>query len=905
MHRSNWIKNGFVFALASMICTSGYAQLLDDEDESMEPKEGFDLPVAKPTPLGMPKSMVDPLSQKNSEQNNRDPFKLQNNQKQERNSSSNFEDGRGDIKVRRDLEQKGLRKSKDADREDRQRKQKSDRNNKNDLKKSQLKDKFTDEDEKDLGEFLSESEDYLYEDVRSKAEEIFLGKFPQGISKDLEQFGYDLFRRKPSDFVALEDIPISPDYTIGPGDTFTINVWGSSNFSYPVTVRRDGTIFIPKVGSVRVWGQTFKEMSAAIEKRLLNFFSGIKVNIAFDSIRQIDVYVVGEVKQPGSYSIPSTSTPINALFHAGGPTKDGSLRSIQILRNNKVIDNIDLYDFLINGMVNRLRLQSQDVILVPVVGKMVAIAGNVKRPAIYELKDKTSLYDLLAMSGNLTFAGQVGRLSLDRVNQNKERITKDFQIPENFAGLSKEEISKSDLSTEVLDGDLVKVFPVLSTVRKTVFLRGHVKRPGSYEFKEGMTFRQLVRSYDDIKPEPYTDYAQIIRSVPPTGEKLSIFVELKKAMDGDAKADIALQDRDEVVLFSKEELNLNDEVTISGKVNKPGNFIYFKGMKLRDLIYVAGNITQDAYLANAEIARYIVVGDDLKLERIQVNLRETLNGNASQNPELKPRDKVFVMSLPNWKLENFVSLTGEVRYPGQYPFLPGEKLSSVIERAGGYTNKAFLKGAFFTRKSVQDLQRKALKEQISQLEEAVLQETVRPSQYLSADDLKANQEAIIARKGLLTKLQSAEVTGRMVIKLDSLDRFRDSEFNIPLEARDTLDIPEIPSVVTIMGEVYSPSSMVYVEGQTVQYYLSQAGGATVNADTESIFVIRANGSVVSKRQNRGFLLRNFYQTEIERGDAILVPKDITRFSWLNTTKDITEILFKIASTTGITITALK
>lgn len=737
----------------------------------------------------------------------------------------------------------------------------------------------------------------------SAIEEIFQGNFPYMVSRDLRQFGYDLFKRKPADFIALEDIPMSPDYVVGPGDAFTINVWGTSNFSYPITVRRDGTIFIPKVGSMKVWGETYKEMSKSIEKKLSAFFSGIKVNISFDSIKQIDVFVIGEVKQPGSYTISSTSSPINALFYAGGPTKDGSLRKIQVLRNNQVVDTIDLYEFLLKGSVNKLRLQSQDVVLVPVVGKMVAIAGNVKRPAIYEIQEKTSLYDALQMAGGLTFTGEIGRVSLERVNKNRERITKDYQIPENFASLA--DASKTELAVHVEDGDLIKVFPVQSAVKKTVYLRGHVKRPGSYEFKEGMSIRDLVKSYEDLKPEPYTDFAQIIRSLPPSEEKQVIFIDLKKVLDGDVSANLQLQDQDDLVIFSKEELNLREKVSIAGKVNKPGDFYFFKGMHLRDLIFMAGNLMQDAYLANAEIARYVVIGDDLKLERIQVNLKETMNENPSQNPELQPKDKVFVMGLPNWKMENFVTLSGEFRFPGQYPFLPGERLSSAIERAGGFAKKAFLPGAIFTRKSVKELQQKALKEQIAQLEEAVLQESVKPSEHLSAEDTKTLQESVIARKAMLKKLQEAQVSGRMIIELTALNKFKGSEFDIVLEAGDTLDVPEIPSIVTVMGEVYSPSSMVFVEGKTVQYYLEKAGGTNVNADNDSMFIIRADGSVVSRRQNRGFLLRNFYQTEISRGDAILVPKDISRFSWLNTTKDITDILFKIASTTGITITALK
>jgi protein involved in polysaccharide export with SLBB domain len=749
-----------------------------------------------------------------------------------------------------------------------------------------------------------QEESFLVES-RSPVEQVFFGNFPGEISRDLKQFGYDLFNKAPEEFAPLEDVPVSNDYVVGPGDSFTINVWGSNNFTHSVTVRRDGTIFIPKIGNIKVWGDTYSEMNKKIEKRLSSFFSGIKVGITFDTIRNIDVFVVGEVTRPGSYSVPATSAAINVLFHAGGPSKRGSLRNIQVVRNNKTIATVDLYDFLIKGKSVGPKLQSQDVLLVPVVGKVAAVAGNVKRPAIYEIHDKTTLVDLLEMAGGLTFTGEAGRLELQRVNQNKERVTKDFQIPANLQTATAEDLKASELSASAEDGDLVKVFPVQSQIRKTVFLRGYVKRPGAYEFRDGMTLKSLIPSFDSLLPEPYTDFVQIIRTVPPKDERQSLFADLRAAVSGDKSQDIKLQERDEIIVFSKTELNLREKVSITGRVNKPGEYFYFDGMKLRDLIFMAGNITQDAYKANAEIARYRVDQDRLVADRLQVNLAETLKGNPTYNPTLQAKDRVFIFGLSNWESQNFVALTGEVQFPGTYPFLPGEKLSQVLERAGGFTDKAFLNGAIFTRKSVRELQAQTLKQQIAQLEEAILQETINPNESISAQDKQGLQEATIARRAMLRNLQEAEVTGRMVIQLADLKKFRGSKFDIPLEAGDSLAIPPTPSVVTVMGEVYNPTSIVHLAGKTVSYYLDMAGGPTVNADTDSIFIVKADGSVISRRQRRGFLLRNFYQTKVETGDAILVPKDISQFSWLATTKDITEILFKIASTTGITITALK
>lgn len=654
-----------------------------------------------------------------------------------------------------------------------------------------------------------------------------------------------------------------------------------------------------------MWGKTWQDMSRIIRTRLGNFFSGIKVDIALEGIRMLDVYIIGEVEQPGAYSVPSTATPINALFYSGGPKKKGTMRNIKVLRNNKEIAKIDLYDFLISGIHTKQKLQSQDVIMVPVIGGVAAVGGHVKRPAIYEIDESTTVYDLLQLAGGLSFAGSVGRLSLERVDQNKNRVVRDIQIPENFSEMSKEMALKTELQEKLQDGDMLQIFPVSGKFEKTVFLRGHVKRPGSYEFKSGMKLTDLIPNFEVLLSDPYTAFIQVVREVPPKDEKKALFTSLDDAINGSPEANISLQAGDEVYVFSKEELNLREKVSVEGKVNQPGEYYFFEGMRLRDLILMAGNLTNDAYAGKAEIARYIIEKDKLNFKRISVNLDAALSGEASNNPELLPKDKIFVRGLPGWQLGNQINIVGQVKYPGQYSFFKNERLSNVIERAGGFTDQAFLPGTVFNRVSVRKMQEQSLKEQITRLEEALLQESVNPTEAVSTEDLAASKDALAARKALLRNLQSAEVTGRMVIGLKPLDEFRGSKNDIRLEPGDSITIPQIPSVVNIMGEVYSPTSIVFESGRNVAYYLERAGGPTISADTESIFVIKADGSVISKRQDRGFLLRNFYQTRVERGDTILVPKDISRFSWLQTTKDLTDIIFKIASTTGITIQAFK
>jgi len=741
----------------------------------------------------------------------------------------------------------------------------------------------------------------------SSIEAVFSDKFPRSIPRGLKQFGYDVFGQTPSNFTPLGDIPVASDYIVGPGDTFTINIWGNTNLSYSVSVKRNGTIFIPKVGPIKVWGLSYGKMKRRIRARLSNFFSGFKMSITFETIRTVSVFIIGEVTTPGFYTIPSTSTVINALFKCGGVTKRGSLRNIEIHRNNKRIATVDLYEFLISGKApSNYRLQSEDIILIPVIGSVTGIAGSVKRPAIYELKKKTSIYDLYTMAGGITFTGHVGRIQLERVLNNKKRITQDFEMPLKIKTMKPKAIAKTDMGKRVRDGDLIKIFPILPGLKQTVFLEGHVARPGPYELKKDMLLSSLIPNHQALLPEAYLGFVQIKRILEPDQHVEFLFSNLERLFDGDDSQDIELHEQDTITVFSKQALNLKEKVHIRGQVNKPGDYPYFKGMTLKDLIQLAGNITQSAYLANAEIARYIPMKDELKAERMTVDLNDVLRDNPVSNPPLLPKDRVYVRSLPEWELNNFITLTGEIKFPGPYAFTKGERLSNVIERAGGYTWKAFLPGTVFTRVSVQKLQQEKLNKQIEDLQQAILSEDLYESaQALSAEAVQTQRQARASRNAMLANLKRTKATGRMVIRLDTPKNFKGSDSDIRLEAGDALSIPAIPSVVTVMGEVYNPTSIVYKPGKSVRHYLELVGGPTVNANTQSIFIIKADGTVVSRKQNRGFLLRNFYNKNVERGDTILVPKDITRFSWLNTTKDITEILFRIASTTGITIAAFK
>jgi polysaccharide export outer membrane protein len=727
------------------------------------------------------------------------------------------------------------------------------------------------------------------------------------VSADLEQFGYAVFQTPVSTFAPITNVPVGPDYVIGPGDSFTVTLWGRIDARHTLVVDRNGQVILPEVGALKVWGMKFGALESYLYNEISRKFTDFKMSVTMERLRTIQVFIVGEAATPGTYTVSSLSTVINALFAAGGPSKNGSLRKIRLLRNGAEPNQVDLYEFLLGGDRSEdVHLQNGDTVFVPLIGPVVGVAGNVKRPAIYEMIQPMNLRQVLDLAGGVTFAGWLQRVQVERVEDHQRRIVADFNLSEQ----ADPNEQKRALETVVRDGDLVKVFSVTAAERNVVYLEGHVVRPGMYEWKPGMRLRDIIASYDVVLPQPNLMAGEIERLVPPDMHPIVIPFNLSRLLAGDDSQNIELASQDTVRVFRWDQRHI-ETVRISGMVYEPNEYRLTPQMRVRDLIDRAGGLRKNAYLRDAEITRYDVRQSGVTTERININLELVMSQDPEQNILLHDYDQLVVRPIPDLAFDRMAQITGEVRFPGTYPIRRDETLSSLIERAGGYTENAYLKGAVFTRKSAKEVQRRRLDQLIQRTEVSMLSGTNEAiGGALDAETAQSQQTVLAAKKELLTKLQAVEITGRVVVKLTPLDDFRNSASDIQLEDGDSLVVPQTPGVVHVVGEVFNETSLLYQKDATVGYYLRRVGGTTDEADDKQVSVIKADGSVVSKSQGGGSLVTwdseynqwsfgGFMGLQLDPGDTIVVPRKLDKFFWLKTTKDITQIVFQIAVAAGV------
>ncbi len=736
--------------------------------------------------------------------------------------------------------------------------------------------------------------------------ELFIrGRLPADISVNVNQFGYDLFRTAPTTFAPVENIPVGPEYIIGPGDEIRITVWGGIEGTWSSVVDRGGNIHIPKVGTLSVAGLTFAEAKEVINREFSKYYKDFEMNVTIGKLRTITVYVVGFAKSPGAYTVSSLSTLVNALFAAGGPSKAGSMRNIKLYRNGKLVVEFDMYDFLLRGDKSKdVRLLPEDVIFISSIGPVAAIVGNVKRPAIYEMKEKTTLMDLIKMAGGLNPTAYLQRLQIERIYQNEVKIVKDVT----FKDIS--EIENIFLE----DGDNVKVFPIRNVVINAVTLKGNVAKPGIYQWFEGMRISDLIKDPNkDLLPETYFDYAIIERLIPPDYHTEIVSFNLKKAIfEKDEKENKVLQPYDVITIFNKWELMEKPKVRIAGAVNKPGEYDYRENMRVSDLIALAGGLKHYAYLEKAELTRVVPTNKGPQTERIYVNLKEVLKGSLKDDLVLQRDDYLFVRTVPEWTLYRTITIDGEVRFPGTYTVKRGERLSDLIERAGGFTDKAYPKGAIFIRKKVQQEQQKSLDDLIMRLEREVLIAQATPvATAISPEEVQARKLEMENIQKFIRSLKDIKATGRVVIRLAHPRILKNSEYDVELEDGDFIYIPPMNPVVNVMGAVMNMGSFIYSERYDWKDYIFMAGSLSPYADEDKIYVIKADGRALPLKKK--FFSWNFKKerwelspfvedrVKIEPGDTIIVPEKIERIAWLREIKNITQILMQIAVTAGIVI----
>jgi protein involved in polysaccharide export with SLBB domain len=693
---------------------------------------------------------------------------------------------------------------------------------------------------------------------------------PEQTSK-LKRFGSDMFLDRGLGTKQMTvDIPIGPDYILGVGDGLIINLWGGVSQSFSRTIDREGKIVLPEAGTIVVAGLPLERAQALIQSTLSQQFRDAKVAVTIARLRTVRVYVVGDVQRPGAYDISSLSTPLNALYAAGGPTSIGSLRVARHYRGKELLHEVDLYDFLLRGVrPDTERIEDGDTILISPVGRQVAVAGMVKRPAIYELKDETKLSDVLNDAGGVLVSASLKNITIERVATGGHRTTLNVMLPEGSTAESSRRLMDE---FAIQDGDQISVAPILPYSEKAIYVEGHVVRPGKLPYRDDMKLTDVVRSYQDLLPEP-ADRGVIIRLMPPDLRAEAIDFNVPDVLAGNEQ--IFLQPFDTIRILGRYEAD-GPKVQVHGEVLHPGTYPLSRGMTVAQLVRIAGGFDRSALLDSADLASY-----DVKDGRQVLSRRDTVKIGAAVNDPgsraditLKPGDVLTIHQISGWNdIGSSVSLEGEVTYPGPYGIQEGERLSSVLKRAGGFRAAAYPTGAVLVRNQVKELEDKSKNELIHQIETTSAGARLAPS--LSAQDDAATLQLLIQQqKAVVERLRSQPAIGRLVIKINAdIASWEGTPADIELRRGDVLTIPKKPGFVLVSGQVYNASAITFVPGKNAGWYLKRAGGSTEGGNMKEVLVIRANGLVVGRRSGEWFE-SSVLETKLEPGDVVVVPQKV-------------------------------
>ncbi len=714
----------------------------------------------------------------------------------------------------------------------------------------------------------------------------------------LKPFGYDLFDHDLSTFAPSTNVPVPAEYVVGPGDQLVVQLYGTQNRHLQLVVGRDGKVNLPDIGPVSVAGLSYDGARDAIESRVARQMMGTHASVSMGDTRSIRVFVVGEARYPGTYTVSGLATITSALYAAGGAKRAGSLRNIQLKRHGELVRRFDLYDLLIRGDTSDdVKLLSGDVIFIPPVGATISIDGEVRRPAIYEVKGNATVADVLELAGGVTPEADLSNAMLTRIDAAQHRVV----VPVDLSGGARAEA--------VRNGDLVRVMRLRPTLDSGIQIAGHTFSPGSYAYHPGIRLTEVIPSVDDLRPDADLHYLLIRREVPPDRHIAVLSADLAAALRAPGSdADTLLMPRDRITVFDLasgrdqviqpllEELRVQGNsaqptqtVHVAGQVKVPGEYPLESGMRVADLVRAGGGAADAAYGSQAELARY-VVGDSRQTKLIPIDLSAALQGDPSANITLQAFDTLTIKQVPLWSEQEVVVLKGEVRFPGSYTIRRGETLKSVIERAGGLTNFAFPEGSVFTREWL----RKREQEQLDQIAARMQTDITALAISAAANGVAGGGTSTITLgQSLLGQVRGARAVGRMVIDLPRLMRERvGSADDIVLRDGDQLIVPRFQQQVTVMGEVQNSTSLLYNPRLSRDDYISLSGGVTRRADRSRIYVVRANGGVVSSEGSRWF--EHTSGIKMKPGDTIVVPLDTERMPPLPFWQAVTGILYNVA-----------
>ena len=747
------------------------------------------------------------------------------------------------------------------------------------------------------------------------------------LGRPLPLFGQSLFVQAPSTFAPVDFMEIPSDYIIGPGDELQVKVWGQIEANLRVTVDRSGQIYVPQVGEISVAGIHYGDLEPHLKSEISKIFKNFNVTATLGRLRSIQVIVVGDARYPGTYTISSLSTLVNAIFASGGPTPQGSLRHIQVRRDGAIITDFDFYDLLIKGDKSKdVRLQPGDVLYIPHVGPLVAIAGSVNSPAIYEAKSDSTLSDLIEIAGNLSTVADTSKITIDRFVDHRARKTLEFPYDAESRALV------------LKDGDIVRVFSIVPRFEDTVTLRGNVANPGRYPWKPGMHVRDLIPDAQALLTRRYwrnraaivngsaTEYP--ISTQPPqnVGQGTLNQQQANSRMPNATGSNQTMQpvtpngNSQSNLPETVGSPNLSDSLYLQNEQNPPGNDLSRTGTGTNGSQPPSQTATNNPSNPNPNTVRdiaedvrryapeinwdYAVIQRvnpiDLTSKLLWMSPRKAiLEHDEASNLELEPGDIVTIFSqrditVPQTERSQYVIIEGEVVRPGVYKLESNETLHSVLQRAGGLTPDAYVYGSQFTRESARVDQQKSLDELANTMEVQIRQSAMSVAASTNPGDLP---QMLAAQEAIITGLRSTRASGRVALPVKPKDKTLTDFPDMAMEDGDRLSIPHTPSTVSVVGDVYNPGSFIFEPRNTAGAYLDIAGKGKPQSDMHHAFVLRANGVVVAANNVNGlFTGTKFYRIHLYPGDQIIVPYKIPTGAFVRGLRDWTQITSQLAIT---------
>lgn len=731
-------------------------------------------------------------------------------------------------------------------------------------------------------------------------------------------YGANLFREIPSTFAPVDMAPVPSDFVIGPGDELRIRVWGQLSFQANVRVDRSGEIYLPQVGPIHVASVPFSELDKHLRDAIGRVYHNFDLTVDLGRIRSIQVYMAGEARTPGLYTVSSLSSLVDALFAAGGPSTSGSLRRIEVRRNGEKVADFDLYALLIRGDKSKdVKLQAGDVIYIPPAGGQVAITGSVRVPAIYELLPNESVSELVADAGGVSAVASQARLSIERIEDHNNRNAMEVAF------------DQSGLATVLADGDLVRVFSIVPQYKKTVILRGNVANPGRFAWHPGMRVSELIPDKDSLITRNYWWKRTQLGLPAPEFEPTIDFSRLRQPKNNEILTLKPQGDSGGENQQSAQEQGLSDQTILqqnstsqdqtasatsqdqSGPPPRRGANSSLAAQEettsRKNLANETQQKTKVKILAPDIDWNYAVVErvdpETLKTTLIPFDLGKlVLQHDSSHDLELRSGDVVTIFSeadirVPTEQQTKLVMLDGEFLHAGTYSVRSGETLRDLVSRAGGITSKAYLYGSEFTRESVQKAQQARIDEYARTLEASIQRSNLAlvAAAAASPESAATSTAAQATEKDLLAGVRQIRATGRIVLEFKPASRDILSIPAIDLEDGDHFVIPPIPAVINVVGAVYNQNSFLYRPSQRVAGYLRQAGGPNRNADKKHAFIIRANGNVESRDHSGGLWSSDrFGELHLNPGDTIVVPDKTYRPSVLRGFLDWSQLFSQLA-----------